>query len=148
MSEKRPQALGRTRLLVGTSPVNEPIPAAENPAQTASPVEPFHAPERRKWAKAKAKREKAARPAVGLTVSHGPEGTGCPALPPATRALREKQQPAEVRPGGEEWNAERRHDGCGGVVTITRAGASGLDAACACGKAWLLRRGCGGWKRA
>lgn len=65
---------------------------------------------------------------------------------PATRQLRE-QQP-QKRGGGEEWSAERVHDGCGGHVVMMRAGASGLDACCErCGREWLLRSGCGGWQR-
>ena len=63
-------------------------------------------------------------------------------------AVSAPEQVAPKRNGGEEWSAERVHDGCGGHVVIDRAGASGLDAICdRCRKSWLLRRGCGGWQR-
>jgi hypothetical protein len=50
------QTTGRTRLIVGNDAVNEPVPLPTNPAQTASPIPPFNAPERRKWERKRAKK--------------------------------------------------------------------------------------------
>jgi hypothetical protein len=128
-----PQTVGRTRLFTdGGTPTNDPVPAAENPVRTESPVEPFHAPERRRWQKKREKAQKHAAPTQ--TPETAPEAA--PASPVCV-----------TRGDGAEWGPEREHTGCGGKVTITRAGASGLDAACTCGKTWLMRRGCGGWQR-
>ncbi len=122
-----PQTVGRTRLLRGVEPVSEPVEPAPIPAQTASPVEPFHRKDAAKWRKKRAKgQESAAKVAV-------------PAPPPATRALRDRTTAQDWRPG-------EPCPGCGGKPAVTAAG-TGQDANCPCGLSWISRRGCG-WRRA
>jgi hypothetical protein len=90
-------------------------------------------------------------PEEGAEAAGGPllhPGGNPAAPPPATRALREKQQPETLREGGNKcWDEQHLHDNCGGFVNITDAG-TGLDARCdRCGREWICRRGMKGWQR-
>lgn len=131
---KRPQTAGRTRLIGdGGTPIHEEVTPADNPAVSPLPIEPFNAPERRRWNAAQAKRRRGASRAEG--------SSGTTETPQATEKSRLREK--VVRSDGAEWEAERIHHGCGGEMV---GFSSGRPYCPRCRAEWYRDQG-GMWRR-